>query len=202
IQTFVVEIIQRRLFARVAADLAFRLPRTERSGVAGAYGPELVNRFLDVATLQKVTASLMTDGISIVLATIVGMTVLGFYSPWLLGFDVLLLVVVIGGLLVLGRGAIGAAVKESKLKYKLTAWYEDIMRCQNGFKSSGGAAFANDRASVLTSQYLDYRKEHFSVFFRQVLFVLALQAVAGTVLLGVGGWLVIQGQMTLGQLVA
>jgi ABC-type bacteriocin/lantibiotic exporter with double-glycine peptidase domain len=34
------------------------------------------------------------------------------------------------------------------------------------------------------------------------LFVLVLQAVAGTVLLGFGGWLVIQGQLTLGQLVA
>lgn len=202
IQTYIVEIIQRRLFARVAADLAFRLPRIAGGGVGTAYGPELINRFLDVATLQKVTAKLLTDGIGIVLATIVGMTVLAFYSPWLLGFDVLLLIVVISGLSILGRGAIPAAIKESKLKYGLTAWFEDIMRCQHGFKSSGGAAFANDRASVLTSKYLDYRKQHFGVFFRQIIFVLVLQAVAGTILLGVGGWLVIQGQLTLGQLVA
>lgn len=202
IQTFIVEMIQRRLFARVSADLAFRLPRTAGGAAGAAYGPELINRFLDVATLQKATATLLTDGISIVLATIVGMTVLAFYSPWLLGFDLVLLVVVIAGLYLLGRGAIKAAIMESKLKYKLTAWYEDIMRCQNGFKSSGGAAFANDRASVLTSQYLGYRQKHFGVFFRQIIFVLMLQAIAGTILLGVGGWLVIQGDMTIGQLVA
>lgn len=202
VQTYVVEIIQRRLFARVAADLAFRLPRVESSGWNGAYGPELVNRFLDVVTLQKVTAQLLTDGIGIVLATMVGMAVLAFYHPWLLGFDVLLLLLVVTGLFVLGRGAIPAAIKESKLKYGLVAWFEDIARCQNGFKSSGGAAFANDRASQLTSRYLAYRQDHFSVLFRQLVFVLTLQAIAGTVLLGGGGWLVIQGQLTLGQLVA
>ncbi|QDT69233.1 Alpha-hemolysin translocation ATP-binding protein HlyB [Planctomycetes bacterium MalM25] len=202
VQTFVVEIIQRRLFARVAGDLAYRLPRVEASGWSGAYGPELVNRFLDVVTLQKVTAQLLTDGIGIVLATIVGMTVLAFYHPWLLGFDVLLLLLVVSGLIVLGRGAIPAAIKESKLKYGLVAWFEDIARCQNGFKSSGGAAFANDRASQLTSRYLAHRQDHFDVFFRQLVFVLTLQAIAGTVLLGGGGWLVIQGQLTLGQLVA
>lgn len=201
-QIYVVEIIQRRLFARVAADLAYRLPRLDPDGLKGSYGPELVNRFLDVATLQKVVAQLLTDGIGIVLATIVGMTVLGFYHPWLLGFDVLLLIVVVTGVLVLGRGAIPAAIKESKMKYGLTSWFEDVVRCSYAFKSSGASNFANDRASSITSQYLAYRRLHFRVLMRQIVFVLALQAIAGTVLLGGGGWLVIQGQLTIGQLVA
>lgn len=202
VQIYVVEFIQRRLFARVAADLAFRLPRIEANAVGTAYAPELANRFLDVVTLQKVTAQLLTDGINIVLATIVGMTVLAFYHPWLLGFDVLLLILVISGLSVLGRGAIPSAIKESKLKYGLTAWFEDVMRCPNGFKSRGAAEFASDHASGITSQYLAHRQTHFRVLYGQILFVIGLQAVAGTILLGGGGWLVIQGQLSLGQLVA
>lgn len=202
VQIYVVEFIQRRLFARVAADLAFRLPRIEADATGDAYAPELANRFLDVVTLQKVTAQLLTDGVNIVLATIVGMTVLAFYHPWLLGFDVLLLILVMGGLWVLGKGAIPAAIKESKLKYGLTAWFEDVLRCPNGFKACGAAEFASDRASGITTQYLAYRQSHFRVLYRQILFVLGLQAVAGTILLGGGGWLVIQGQLSLGQLVA
>ncbi|TWT97937.1 Alpha-hemolysin translocation ATP-binding protein HlyB [Botrimarina colliarenosi] len=202
LQTYVVEIIQRRLFARVSADLAFRLPRIEPTRNHGEYGPELVNRFLDVVTLQKVSAQLLTDGVSIVLATVVGMTVLAFYHPWLLGFDLLLLAVVITGLVVAGRGAIVSGIEESKLKYKLTAWFEDVVRCENSFKTHGGADFANDRASALTTRYLKYRRKHFGVLFRQLIFLLGLQAIAGTVLLGFGGWLVIQGQLSLGQLVA
>lgn len=201
-QTYVAEIIQRRLYARVSADLAHRLPRVRNSEIGGAYGPELVNRFLDVVTVQKVVAQLLLDGVSIVLTALVGMTVLAFYHPWLLGFDVLLLGLVVTGLVVLGRGAIRSGIDESKLKYKLTAWYEDLTRCGTAFKPSGGAEFAIDRANQITGKYLDQRRRHFSVVFRQILFVLGLQAVAGTVLLGGGGWLVIQGQLSLGQLVA
>lgn len=201
-QTYVAEIIQRRLFARVSADLAYRLPRVDSASLDGKHGPELVNRFLDVVTLQKVVASLLLDGVSIVLATLVGMTVLAFYHPWLLGFDVLLLVMIVAGLYVLGRGAVSSGIDESKMKYRLTAWYEDLMRCPHAFKLGGGADFAADRANTLTSEYLTARRTHFSKLFGQITFVLGLQALAGTVLLGAGGWLVIQGQLSLGQLVA
>ncbi|TWT87135.1 Alpha-hemolysin translocation ATP-binding protein HlyB [Pseudobythopirellula maris] len=201
-QTYVAEVIQRRLFARVSADLAYRLPRVDTGRLGGAYGPELANRFFDVVTLQKVVAQLLLDGVSLVLATLVGMTVLAFYHPWLLGFDVLLLLLVVGGLFVLGRGAIRTGIDESKYKYRLAAWFEDLIRCGTAFKPSGGAEFAADRANLLTTKYLSSRRTHFSVLFRQIVFVLTLQAVAGTVLLGGGGWLVIQGQLSLGQLVA
>ncbi|TWT73527.1 putative multidrug export ATP-binding/permease protein [Posidoniimonas polymericola] len=201
-QTYVAEIIQRRLFARVAADLAYRLPRVETHSLTHSYGPELVNRFLDVVTLQKVVANLLLDGVSIVLATLVGMAVLAFYHPWLLGFDLLLMLVIGVGVLALGRGGIDSGIDESKHKYGLTAWFEDVIRCQNAFKADGGPSFAFDRANQLTAKYLKSRQTHFRILFRQILFILTLQAVAGTVLLGVGGWLVIQQQLSLGQLVA
>ena len=202
VQTFLVEIIQRRLFARVAADLAFRFPRVSQDSLDGYYGPELANRFFDIVTLQKVVAQLLLDGIAIVLATMVGMAVLAFYHPWLLGFDVLLLLIVTSGVIILGRGAISLGIDESKQKYRLASWLEDLLRCPIGFKASGAAEFALDRANLVTSKYLDVRRDHFKVLFRQLLFLLGLQAVAGTILLGFGGWLVIRGQLTIGQLVA
>ncbi len=201
-QTYVAEVIQRRLMARVAADLAYRLPRVDPSGLGNYYGPELVNRFLDVVTLQKVVAKLLLDGLGIVLATLVGMTVLAFYHPWLLGFDVLLLLLIVAGLRVLGSGAISSGIDESKMKYRLASWFEDIIRCHQGFKTDGGAEFAIDRSNRITAEYLSARRGHFQILFRQIVFLLALQAIAGTVLLGGGGWLVIQGQLSLGQLVA
>lgn len=202
LQTYVAEIIQRRLFTRVAADLAYRLPRVDRRHWTHEYGPELVNRFLDVVTLQKVVAKLLLDGVSIVLATLVGMTVLAFYHPWLLGFDVLLLLLIVAGLYILGRGGISSGIDESKVKYQLTAWLQDIVRCESGFKLHGGTEFAIDRANVITAKYLATRQQHFGILFRQIIYIVGLQAIAGTVLLGGGGWLVIRGQLSLGQLVA
>ena len=202
VQTFVVEIIQRRLFARVAADLAYRFPRITKDALAGNYGPELANRFFDVITLQKVVAQLLLDGIATVLATVIGMAVLAFYHPWLLGFDALLLLFTVGGILLLGRGALATGIDESKQKYRLAAWLEDLIRCPVGFKAAGALEFALDRANQITADYLASRRIHFRILYRQLLFLLGLQAVAGTVLLGFGGWLVIRGDLTLGQLVA
>lgn len=202
VQTYVVEIIQRRLFARVAADLAHRLPRTDAEGVDGQYLPELVNRFFDIVTLQKVSAQLLLDGVGLILSAVIGMAVLAFYHPWLLGFDILLLASIGFIIFVLGRGAVSSAVKESKSKYQMAAWLEDIARCPATFRNAGGAAFALERADTLVQQYLSARQGHFRVLMRQIIFALGLQAVASTILLGLGGWLVISGELTLGQLVA
>jgi len=202
LQTYVVEIIQRRLFARIAADLAYRLPRVEAEALDGQSGRELVNRFFDVVTVQKVSAQLLLDGISLVLGALIGMAVLAFYHPWLLGFDVVLLALIAFVIFVLGRGAISTSVKESKMKYRMAAWLEDLVGNPTAFRHSGAAEFALDRADRLTYEYLDARRIHFRVLMRQIVFALGLQAVASTTLLGLGGWLVSTGQLTLGQLVA
>ena len=202
LQTYVVEIIQQRLFARVAGDLAYRLPRTEREASDEEYLPEVVNRFFDIVTVQKVAAGLLLDGIGLILSTFVGMAVLGFYHPWLLGFDLFLLSAIAIIIFVLGRGAIASAIKESKHKYYMAAWLEDVARCPTAFRNAGGADFALERTDRLVHQYLTARQNHFRILMRQILFALGLQAVASTVLLGLGGWLVISEDLTLGQLVA
>ncbi len=202
LQTFVVEIVQRRLFARTVDDLAYRLPRSSREEFDDKYGPELANRFLDVVTVQKVVAQLLLDGVALTMATMVGMAVLAFYHPFLLGFDVVLLALIAFTIFVLGRGAVASSLKESKNKYRMTSWLQDVVRCRTAFGLGGANEFAANRADLLTTEYLVARKKHFRILMRQILFALGMQAVAGTVLLGLGGWLVISGELTLGQLVA
>ena len=202
VQTIVVEIVQRRLFARVAGDLAYRLPRVQIKELDGAYGPELVNRFFDVVTVQKVCAQLLLEGIGLVLSAIVGMAVLAFYHPWLAGFDVILIAMIILVVFVLGKGAVNSSVNESKKKYAMAAWLEDIARCPVAFRTDGGSEFALERADRMIHDYLSARKKHFRILMRQILFALGLQALSSTALLGIGGWLVVSRELTLGQLVA
>jgi len=202
LQSYVVEIIQRRLFARVAADLAFRLPRTQYEALHAHDGRELVNRFFDVVTVQKVASQFLLEGLTVVLNTIIGMAVLGFYHPWLLGFDVVLIGMIAFTILVLGRGAVSTSIQESKCKYHMASWLEDLAGCPIAFRYDGAPQFALERADRLTYDYLSARRRHFRVVMRQIIFALGLQAIASTVLLGMGGWLVIAGQLTLGQLVA
>ncbi len=201
-ETYIAEVLQRRLFARVVHDLGYRLPRVEQSEWDGRYGPELTNRFFDVVTLQKVSTQFLLDVVDLVMVGIIGMVVLAVYHPFLLGFDVFLLVSIAVLLFVLGRGGTRTSIQESKYKYATAAWLEEVTRCPLTFKLDCAAEFAGERAEHLVSSYLEHRRLHFRVLFRQIALALALHAAAGSILLGVGGWLVIRGQLTLGQLVA
>lgn len=202
LQTYVVEVMQRRLFVRVVADLTDRLPRVTADCYDRQHGPELVNRFFDVVTVQKVAAMLLLDGATVLLQMVVGLLILAFYHPFLLAFDAILVVSLAFVVVVLGRGAIQTSIRESKAKYAVAAALEEIARHPLAFKLSGAADFARRRADLLTVDYIESRSSHFVVVLRQIIGFTTLQVLAATALLTLGGWLVLEGQLTLGQLVA
>jgi ABC-type bacteriocin/lantibiotic exporter with double-glycine peptidase domain len=202
LRVWVVEVLQQRLFVRVASDTVNRLLRARGDAFAEQHGPELVNRFFDVVTLQKAAASLLIDGLTIVMQSTIGLVLLALYHPWLLAFDLFLLAAILFIIFPLGRGAITTAVNESRAKYEVVAWFEEVARHPITFKSPDAAGLAIARADTLTGEYLKHRKRHFRILFRQVLGSYALHAIASATLLGVGGFLVINRQLTLGQLVA
>lgn len=199
-QVWIVEVVQRRLFVRMVADLAARLPRV-REGAPG-YGPELVNRFLEVATVQKLGATILLEGVALVLSLLVGLVLLAFYHPLLLAFDIALLVLVALVILLPMRWAVRTAIAESKVKYETVAWLQELARNPRTFKTPGAQAWIYERTDRLAAEYVARRKDHFRAIFSQTLGALGLRAIASTVLLALGGWLVIRGELSLGQLVA
>lgn len=202
LMTTVVEWIQQRLFVRTAVDMAERLSRLRAGALARGAAPELANRFFDVMTVQKAAATLLLDGVGLVLQTLLGMALLAFYHPLLLAFDAV--VVAMLGLVVfgVGRGAVETAIKESKAKYAVASFLEDIARQTTAFRSRDTRSFALGRVDELCNDYLGHRRKHYTILIRQIVGTKALQAFASAGLLGVGGVLVIQRQLTLGQLVA
>jgi ABC-type bacteriocin/lantibiotic exporter with double-glycine peptidase domain len=202
LNTHVVEVIQQRMFVRVALDASHRIPRVRQETFDRSYGPELVNRFFDVLTIQKTLSVFLLEGVSLVLQALIGMMVLAFYHPMLLAFDVLLVAATAFIILVLGQRGTQTAIEESKAKYAVAAWLEELARHPLAFRSREGAEHAEQQADLLARRYLGARRRHFSIVFRQVVGSLGLQVVASALLLGLGGWLVIQRQLTLGQLVA
>ncbi len=202
LQTRVVESLQQRLFVRTALDLAWRLPRVKPEEAEQGFGPETVNRFFEVVTAQKTVSVLLTDGVATVLQIVIGLVVLGFYHPALLGFDLVLIVLLALVLWAPAKRGLSTSIDESYAKYEVAAWLEQLARPGAAFRGKGGAAFATERADALTRRYLQARDGHFRVLFGQTVGTLALQVFASAALLGLGGWLVVQRELTLGQLVA
>ena len=202
LRIYVVEHIQRRVFVRISSETIHRLLRAPAQAFDAHRGPELVNRFFDVVTLQKSGATLLIDGLSVVTQSLVGMILLAVYHPWLLGFDILLLLAFLVVIFPLGSGAITTSISESKAKYALVAWLEETALFHGAFKHPSAMEYSKERTNQMVAEYLDYRSRHFRILLRQILGGFGIHAVASGLLLGVGGWLVIQLQLTLGQLVA
>jgi ABC-type bacteriocin/lantibiotic exporter with double-glycine peptidase domain len=201
-QHVIVEYMQQRLFVRVVADLSYRLPRVPQAEFDKQNAPDLVNRFFDVLMLQKGVASLLLDGLGIVLATAIGLLVLAFYHPWLMIFDIILIFFMTVVLYLMGSNAINTSIRESINKYRTAFWLQELVLHPRSFKMAGGPEIAVQRADELARDYVLSRRAHFRILFRQIVFMLSVQVVGSVALLGLGGWLVINRQLTLGQLVA
>ncbi len=153
LMTVVTEVIQRRLFVRCVEDLSYRLTRVPMSVWRTKHGPELVNRFFDIVTVQKVTSKLLLETLMLILQTVIGLSVLAFYHPFLLGYDVGLLTMMTIILYIMGRGAVRTATQESQLKYETAAWLQEIVRHPSTYKFNGGLGFAINRAEVLSPSF-------------------------------------------------
>lgn len=199
---WLVEMLQRRLFVRVAGNSGHRLLHAQSTFFDNVHGPELVNRFLDAAIVQKSVAVILIDGLTITMQTVVGLLLLAVYHPLLLLFDAVLFVLILVILFGLGRGAVRSSIQESEAKYEVLAWLEELARNRGAFRSHAGRNYGWDRTNHLAQHYIEKRSAHFRIEFRQMLGSLGLQAFALSALLGFGGFLVTQGQLTLGQLVA
>jgi ABC-type bacteriocin/lantibiotic exporter with double-glycine peptidase domain len=201
-QHYVAEILQRRIFVRTAAEIAHRLPRVKAAVLDNEHAPELVNRFLDVVTAQKNSALLLLDGVNLVVGGVVGMLLLAFYHPLLLGFVAVVMVLIVLVTFAFGKGAVRTSIQESICKYQLVDWFEQIAAAPFLFKGPGGADLAAEKSNEICARYLHARASHFRILMRQVSGLLTIEVLASAALLALGGWLVVGQQLTVGQLVA
>ena len=101
-----------------------------------------------------------------------------------------------------GSRAIRAAIDVSHAKHGTAMWLQQIGESNGFFKSQQRVDYAIEQTDKATYAYLNARRRYFRKHFSQTLSFLFMYALASAVLLGMGGWLVIQFQLTLGQLVA
>lgn len=202
LQFYVVEMLQRRLFVRLFDTAASRLQRADFSVRDHHYLPELGNRFFDVVTLQKTAAVMLLETLGYLLQTLIGMLLLAFYHPLLLAFDLFLIAMLAVILFVMGKHGVDTAIEQSKAKYRAAAWLETLAGHDFLGGSAQAQAYFQQQTRRIAVDYLEACTQHFRILARQNIGALALHAVANTLLLGLGGWMVLDRQLSLGQLIA
>lgn len=202
LQITIVEYLQRRVFTKSAFEFAFRVPRIKMESVLNMHMPELMNRFFDVLTLQKGLPKILIDLSTGIIQILFGLLLLAFYHPFFIVFGIGLL-----GLLFLiffftGPKGLKSSIKESKYKYKVVYWLEEMARTLYSFKLAGNTVLPLRKTDYLVNNYLENRNSHFKILISQYSFILLFKAIITGGLLILGTILVIQREITLGQFVA
>ncbi|WP_448502943.1 ABC transporter transmembrane domain-containing protein [Sphingomonas sp.] len=195
-------LFERRLFARIVAEITLRAVHAQNPFFADARKGDLFNRYFDMMTVQKALSSLLIGGFAIVLQGAVGLVVTSFYHPFFLAFNGLLVFVLFVIWQVGASGAIRSAVAKSHAKHEAAHWLESVGGSNGFYKSSRHLAYAMDRSETMTAAYVRAHRQHFRYSFAQTIALLLVYAVASAALLALGGWLIIQGELSIGQLVA
>jgi ABC-type bacteriocin/lantibiotic exporter with double-glycine peptidase domain len=201
-QQTLVEILQRRVFAKAAFEFTYRIPRVKSESLLGVYAPELMNRFFDILNVQKALPKVLIDVTAAVIQIMFGIILLSLYHPYFIAFGAIMVIVVSLVVYYNAPKGLESSLIESKYKYKVAQWLEDIARTLYAFKSAGSTNLPMQRMDYLVNNYLKYRKKHFNVLL--ILFGNAVffKAFITGLLLVLGTALVIDRQITLGQFVA
>lgn len=202
IQYYILEIFERRIYVRLSSEITLNNILTDFQYSENTDKSDLVNRYFDIMTLQKNIPTLIVDLFAFFLQGMVGIVVVSSYHPYLLLFNICFTALVWIIWRFWGYDAMLASVEMSDAKYQTAKHIENIARNHNYFSSHSHSLYAISKADTLVKQYIGYRKRFFGLSFRQQLAFLLLYAFASAGLLGIGGVIVINEQLTLGQLVA
>jgi len=201
-QLRILENLQQRIFVRSSFEFAYRMPLIKFKELYQKYAPEQANRFFDTLMVQKGAAKLLLDFSTAFLQVGFGIILLAFYHSFFLVIGLLLA----GVLYIIFKfsyvDGLETSIKESTYKYKVAAWLQEIARNRESFSRKRQFDYALDRNDGYVNDYVNFREKHFKVLRKQYIQLVIFKVVITMALLSIGGFLVINNQMNIGQFIA
>lgn len=197
-----VENLQQKVFVRAAFEFAYRLPRIKMEVLYKNYALDLVNRFFDVVSVQKGMAKLLIDFTTAMLQVVFGVLLLSFYHPFFILFGIVLVVIVYAIIRYSFPKGLDSSLNESKQKYRLAYWLEEIARTYQSFKLNAESELALQKTNEISDAYVREREGHFRILVRQYSLLVFFKVIVAAGLLAIGGILVMEQLMNIGQFVA
>jgi ABC-type bacteriocin/lantibiotic exporter with double-glycine peptidase domain len=201
-QLRITENLQQKIFIRSSFEFGFRLPKIKTEALHNQYPPELANRFFDTLTIQKGASKLLIDFSSALLQIVFGIILLSLYHLFFIFFGLFLMALLYIIFKFSYNSGLSSSLKESKYKYKVVSWLQEMARNNFSFKKTSNFDFALSKNDLLVSEYLTYREKHFNVIKRQFSQLIVFKIIITAGLLLIGGYLVLNQKMNIGQFVA
>jgi len=201
-QIRIIENVQQKIFTRSSFEFAYRFPKIRMSELRNYYPPELANRFFDTLTVQKGLSKVLIDFPAALLQIVFGLLLLSFYHPFFIIYGILLILLIYVVFKFTAQKGLDTSLKESKSKYKVAHWLQEVARSIVSFKLSGKTSHAIDKNDELVVEYLEARESHFRILVLQFIQMIGFKVLVTAGLLLIGGLLVLNQEMNIGQFVA
>jgi ABC-type bacteriocin/lantibiotic exporter with double-glycine peptidase domain len=201
LQLRITENLQQRIFTRSAFEFAYRIPKIKLEALRNYYHPEINARFFDTLTIQKATSKLLIDFMAASLQIVFGLGLLAFYHSFFIFFGVGLLFLLYIIIRLTSKGGYKTSLKESSQKYKVVNWLNEINIARSSVRNAG----TNFHLTVVDEKlkgYINARKNHFRILVQQYGYLILFKILIALCLLIVGGLLVVNQEMNIGQFVA
>lgn len=196
------ENLQQKIFVRSSFEFAYRFPKIKHEQLYNQYPPELANRFFDTLTVQKGLSKLLLDSSTAILQIIFGLILLALYHSFFIFFGIVLSFLLYYIFKFNFNSGIETSLKESKYKYKVAHWIQEIARNNLSFKNENLFEFSLDKNDKYVTEYLKHRESHFQILKKQFIQLVGFKTLITAGLLIIGGLLVLNQQMNIGQFVA
>jgi len=201
-QLRIIETLQQKVLVRASFELCYRFPKIKMELLRNTYPPELANRFFDSLTIQKSLSKILIDVPAALLQVLFALILLSFYHSLFIVFGIVLLLIIYFVFRYTARKGLVTSLEESKYKYKIAHWIQEVARSVISFKLSGKTNLALEKNDVLVGHYIQAREKHFSIIRIQFIKMIGFKAIITAGLLIIGGILVLTQQINIGQFVA
>ena len=200
-QMRVAEDLQQRLFTKSSFEFVYRFPRIVYTAFGANYPPELANRFFDTMTIQKGIPKMLIDFSTSGIQILFGLILLSFYHPFFILFGVFLVALMYVVFKFSAPEGVRTSLLQSKYKYQTAHWIEEVARNTDSFKVSGSSKLASSKHDDIVIKYLNSRENHFKILRLQYFKMIGFKVLVVGALLILGGLLVVNQQMNIGQFV-
>lgn len=187
LQMWLSEFLQRRIFVRAFDDTRSSYASAKKTG--GNVSPKRWNYVFESINLQKTLIPLLIEGVTFVLQTIFVILLICVYHPVYILYSLVLIGAFYWIVIHMGKRTLAFAISECDKKHNVI----ELLETQT------------EQAEMLDDSlagYMRTRHMRFKSYMAQSVGIFVIKIVAAVFLIIIGGLLIFQNQMTIGQLIA
>jgi len=197
VKEHIIEKFQQKVFITTGIKIAIMATKLQGASVNIKQSMDkYMNYFFDISAIQKFFPILVLDGTGLVVKVFVSLLLLLAFDPLLFGLGIFFLLLFLLVILLLGKNAFKYAVERSDAKHSAIYFLQNIP-----YQEESAENILRKFDAYMT-RLIDAREKIFKIIIRQTSLTYFLEGFIFSGFLIVGGYLVVEGKLPIGEFVA